>query len=71
MQRFTDLRVWRRSHRLALDVLTIAEGSFDRLIDESEQVSRIVHALRTKVAAVGSTTVDWLSTVNCQLSTIP
>lgn len=96
MQRFTELRVWRRSHLLALGVYrttaafpaeerfgltqqirraavsvvaNIAEGSlaeteallrlakdlwhelpsnrFDELIDESEQISRMLHALRS------------------------
>ena len=114
MQRFTELRVWHRSHVLALDIykisasfpqeerygltqqlrravvsvvaniaegakrksdpdaarlLNIAEGSvaeteallrlakdlsfkgdLDQLIDESEQISRMLHALRSKVA---------------------
>jgi four helix bundle protein len=115
MQRFTELKVWQRSHALALEVyrtsaafppeerygltpqlrratvsvvaniaegakrksdpdyarlLNVAEGSLaeteallrlardllfngslDRLIDEAQQISRMVYALRTKVAA--------------------
>jgi four helix bundle protein len=119
VQRFTELKVWRRSHDLALDVyrmsaafpaeerygltqqlrraavsivaniaegakrqsdpdyarlLNIAEGSvaeteallrlakdlrftgpLDRLIDESEQMSRMLHALRAKVSENSAT----------------
>jgi hypothetical protein len=58
MQRFTDLKVWQRSHALVLriyltmlarDLGYVTEQVAQPLLDEIEEISRMLWGLRNKV----------------------